>query len=108
MSRVEHESQDGKFAFVYGVDHVTSVFFQVYDEDEEVIVEANNTGVIKCEDFDSKFAFAKPAIDELEKAFESARISGNNFPNIDLDRLLLIAKKFGVQLERREMYQALD
>lgn len=108
--RVECKSIDGRFTFAYGVDHVTSVFFQVFDnkkdEDNEVVVSADNLGVNLYDDSDFTER-QKREIAELQKAFASKR-EKCPYPNIDAERLFNIARAFDIHISKARIYEVLD
>jgi hypothetical protein len=111
MSRFDHESACGRYLFSYGVDHATSVFVHVVDttkpEEQRYVVQADNMGVFSKESL-LETPFQVRVVKELVDAFELCRSQGNFYPNIDKERIMLIARSFGVELDGCEVYANLD
>jgi hypothetical protein len=110
MSRVSIEGE--RYTFAFGVDHVTSVFIQVFDKqienpDDQLLVDASNLGVeLYCSDrFTSR---QNLVLNEIVDAFEWARKHKNPYPNIDPQRVFNIARAFDIDLTMSRIYEVLD
>ena len=109
MSRFTAESD--RYLMAYGADHILGSFVQVFDKqldpDDQLVVDISNLGVelSSSESFNEN---QKRVLDEIVNAFEAARKQGNQYPNIDAQRIHIVAVSFGIDVPLIEIYKALD
>ena len=108
MSRHNFSSND--FTVVLGVDHVTSVFIQVYERNppmKKLIFSANNKGIASYSG-KTMTQEQRGACDKLKNAMDYAVKSGISYPNISDEYLSSVAQAFGVNIPLTKIYQILD
>lgn len=114
MSRIEHEIPNTPYKLVYGVDSITSVFVDIRDtskdedSDDYHTLSINNLGV-ECDN--NMPAKGLKLAQEFIERFRYARSTGNPYPNLNEQDVIMIAKCFGMDITPdfiMEVYRTLD